>query len=328
MKNKLSSSHFVISLDFELLWGVIDSRGEEYYESIEKVHVVIPKILELFGKYQINCTWAMVGALMADNYDEFIRKSPVLQPSYNNKGLSPYFNLDKLKLLNKKLLFAPDLIKQIVATQGQELASHTYSHYYCLENGQTPEEFSSDLRAWSCMAEKYIEDKQNHSLVFPRNQFGSEVLKVCKDNGIKTYRGNPEHWAYKANSRSSFDLHKRIFRLLDTYLPLSGSLGSEVAKDIETGLFNIPASLFFRPYNSKLKILERFKIWRIKYSLEQSAKNNKIFHLWWHPHNFSTNTSKNLEQLVEILEFFKVVQIKYGMKSSSMFDVFQENRNN
>ena len=315
------TSHFLISLDFELLWGVFDSRGEDYFESIEKVHIVIPKILALFEKYQINCTWATVGAVMANDYDEFVKKRPVVQPGYINKTLNPYSRLPKLKLLNSKLLFGSGLVKQIVESQGQELASHTYSHYYCLENGQTPDEFSSDLKAWRHMAKKFIDDRQRYSLVFPRNQFDSVSIKVCKDNGVKSYRGNPKHWAYTPNSRNTFDLHKRIFRLFDAYIPLSGSLSNQADLNAETGLINIPASLFFRPYNSRFKFFENIKVWRLKYSLKKTAQSGKIFHLWWHPHNFSKNTENNLAQLEELFIYYKELSKKYGMKSANMHDI-------
>ncbi|MFT5592923.1 MAG: hypothetical protein ACI8SR_001289 [Oceanicoccus sp.] len=315
------TSHFVISLDFELLWGVLDSRGEEYFESIEKVHIVIPKILKLFEKYQINCTWATVGAVMANDYDEFVKGGAVLQPSYINKTLSPYSSLAKLKLLNRKLLFGPDLVKQILESKGQELASHTYAHYYCLESGQTLDEFSSDLKAWRYMAEKYIDDKQGYSLVFPRNQFDSDSVKVCRDNGFKSYRGNPKHWAYTPSSRTTFDLHKRIFRLIDSYIPLSGSLGNKASLNTETGLINIPASLFFRPYNPTLKFFEKLKVWRFKYSLKKSAQSGEVFHLWWHPHNFSRNTEENLAQLEELFLYYKELRKKYGIQSANMHDI-------
>ncbi|MFP3339900.1 hypothetical protein R0J91_18120, partial [Micrococcus sp. SIMBA_131] len=60
---RTTTSAFVLSLDFELLWGVYESRGSEYYPAIENVFKVVPNLLGLFEKYGISCTWATVGAL-------------------------------------------------------------------------------------------------------------------------------------------------------------------------------------------------------------------------------------------------------------------------
>ena len=43
----MNYGNFVISLDFELFWGVKDSKTlSEYRENLEQVHTVIPKTLE------------------------------------------------------------------------------------------------------------------------------------------------------------------------------------------------------------------------------------------------------------------------------------------
>lgn len=69
-------SFFVISLDFELYWGVRDTRGAEYFETLKSVHEVVPQLLGLFDKYEAACTWATVGALCAEDYQDFIQHVP------------------------------------------------------------------------------------------------------------------------------------------------------------------------------------------------------------------------------------------------------------
>ena len=41
--------------------------------------------------------------------------------------------------------FTPELVEQIQATDGQELASHIYSHFYCGEEGVSVVQFAVDL---------------------------------------------------------------------------------------------------------------------------------------------------------------------------------------
>lgn len=321
MNKKYSSGVLLISLDFELLWGVLDSRGSEYFPNIKAVHDVLPKMLDLFEKYEVKVTWATVGALFCKNFEDFRSIKPSIQPSYINSEFNPYNKEGFLEQLDNDLLFAPCLVEQIKQSKHQELASHTFSHYYALEAGQSLEQFDADLKASVSLA------KTNglvlNSLVFPRNQFNEDYLDVCKTNGFIAYRGNPQNWAYRAETYQGRNIFKRIFRLIDSYMPLSGSL-SQVAEVNEAGLVNLPASLFFRPYSKKLRLLEKIKILRYKFSMTQAAKNNKIFHLWWHPHNFSCNTEENLGQIELLLKHQKYLEKKYKFRSVSMVDYAKE----
>jgi hypothetical protein len=53
---------FVISLDFELMWGMRDKHTVETYgKNIAAVHEIIPKLLEKFNSYNIKATFATVG---------------------------------------------------------------------------------------------------------------------------------------------------------------------------------------------------------------------------------------------------------------------------
>ncbi|WNO61688.1 polysaccharide deacetylase family protein [Rheinheimera sp. MMS21-TC3] len=307
---------FIISLDFELFWGVRDSRGEEYFTVLKNVHQVVPKLLQLFNKYNVACTWAGVGALCANDYDSFVNNTPKLLPSYKDTKYSPFHDLDYLSSLDPKLLFAPDLVTAITNTPNQEFASHTYSHFYCLEQGQIITEFTADLKACTdIVAAKQISLR---SLVFPRNQFNSDYLTVCKQQGLIAYRGNPEHWAYKAESRNERSAIKRLFRLIDTYIPLSGSLRQQVKLDKASGMVDVPASLFFRPYSSKLRFLDGIKLRRLKWSMTRTAKKGGVFHLWWHPHNFGQYTEQNLQQLELLLQHYQMLNKRYGFKSVTM----------
>ena len=52
-----------------------------------------------------------------------------------------------------------------------------------------------------------------------------------------------------------------------------------------------------------------------------AAKNNELFHLWWHPHNFGKDIFNNISFLNKILEHYNTLQFKYGMKSFNMKEV-------
>ena len=59
---------FTISLDFELMWGMYDVLTmQQYSKNILGGRSAIPKILQLFKKYNIHATWACVGLLTFSN---------------------------------------------------------------------------------------------------------------------------------------------------------------------------------------------------------------------------------------------------------------------
>ncbi|GAB1152049.1 MAG: polysaccharide deacetylase family protein [Shewanella algae] len=310
-------SAFVISLDFELFWGVHDARGSEYHQCIKYVHQVVPELLKVFKEYDVKVTWATVGFIGIDSFQEFRDVSEEIKfPSYTDINYSP-FGKSFLKEQNESLVFAPQLIQQIVDC-GHELGSHTMSHYYVLENGQCKAEFDSDCRS---IAKLFLRKFGviPKSIVFPRNQVNGSYLNILESNQIKCFRGTPSHWAYKTESRKQRSTLKRIYRLLDSYLPITINFGCRVSK-VSDNLINVPATIFFRPYSKALSFLESFKLWRIKFAMTRAALKGELFHLWWHPHNFSNNTEENIKNLEKILSHYKMLSDKYNWKNCTMLE--------
>lgn len=309
---------FIISLDFELHWG-----GAEKWD-LEKKHKYfsdtiqfIPELLEIFKENSIRSTWATVGFLFANDKKQLLDFSPNLTPSYKRKELS-YYNIFESLGENEVLdpfHFAPSLIKRILDTPGQELASHTFSHYYCNEMGQSVNQFDADLKAAQAIAKKNF-GVVLQSLVFPRNQYNRDYLEVARKNGIKVLRSNPDVWFWNKN----FGKLMPIFRALDTLMPISKSVCfSQIAEHNE--LLHLPASRFFRPYKKSEEKIQRFKINRIKREMSYAAKKNKNYHLWWHPHNFGEDIKNNKNQLLEIIEHFKILNERYNFTSANMIDL-------
>ena len=84
---------FVISLDFELMWGMFDKvTVTDYDANILGVRTALPRILELFREHQIHATWAGIGMLMARNKSELIELLPPvhLRPKYEDEKISAY----------------------------------------------------------------------------------------------------------------------------------------------------------------------------------------------------------------------------------------------
>lgn len=315
----MMSGQFVISLDFELLWGVRDHADKQAYgQSVLGAREAVPRMLELFEKHGIRATWATVGFLFCESKDELIAFLPKERPTYRKSKLSNYSYLDEVGKNERTdpYYFGASLVDAINKSPGQELGTHTMSHYYCLESGATPAAFEADLTAAKKLAEcRRVAIK---SIVFPRNQFNSAYLEVCARQDITHYRGNPNRWAYRAAKGRDQTPARRALRLIDAY---TGLLGAQTFATSNDGLVNVPASRFLRPCAGKLAIIQPLHLWTIKRGMTEAAKAGTGYHLWWHPHNFGQDLEANLDGLRKIIDHFKTLSDHYGMKSFAMGDL-------
>ena len=314
----MSKGIFTISLDFELFWGVRDHRTlENYGENIRNVHHVVPRLLELFSKYNVHCTWATVGFLFFNEKKEMMSYLPVQRPTYEKKDYDPYPYLEQNEL-EKIYHFAPALIEQIRRTPGQEIGTHTFSHFYTLEKNTTIDQFQSDLRAAIAIAkEKGIEIK---SIVFPRNQYSDEHIKACLEEGIKIYRGNALSGVYKPTSRENEKLFRKGTRFADAYINITGHHCHAIPAVSE--IINLPASRFLRPYDPKFKMFDKLKLRRIKQGIKFAAKHGLIYQLWWHPHNFGKYMNENFKFLEQVLEYYHQLNREGKIESQNMLEIY------
>lgn len=316
----MSQPTLIVSLDFELFWGMQDGWELSQYED----HVLggreaIPRMLELFQRHGIHATWATVGFQFAESEAEARNYFPDQKPAYGNPALSSYrcFGHMGQNETDAPCFYAPSLIRQIAATPNQEIGSHTFSHYYCREAGQTVEQFRADmLAAKAIAADKGFDLK---SVVLPRNQCEPEYTRVLNQLGFTAYRDEENDWIHeKVKLRPLM----RLLRLGDVYLPLTGQ-GGYVPK-VEQGIVNLVGSRMYKPYFKPLAFLEGLKVHRIKKQMLHAAKNGLTFHLWWHPHNVGVRTDFHMKQLEEIFSYYEALKEKYGMRSLNMGEAAQE----
>lgn len=313
---------FVISLDYELYWGIRDhTKLELAYDRMIGTRNVIPRILDLFFKYEIKCTWATVGILFAESAAELKNHVPTSLPNYTITSYNPYNEINQIdkEESDNPCRLGLEPLKLIANTKGQEIGTHTFSHYYCLEDGQTFENFESDLTACVNLYKCRFNDSLK-SIVFPRNQFNENYIPILEKLGIKYYRGNRQGKLYKEeNHVNSKKYLIRIMRFLDRYINLSGYGAFDVNK-IQThkNVINLPSSRFFSPFSKRLAFIENLKVKRIKGEMTFAAKNKLSYHLWWHPENFGLNSDENLHQLEIILKHYKHLQSIYKMPNLAM----------
>lgn len=315
----------VISLDFELYWGLLDlPNSSKFREHVGGVHEALPAMLELFSKYNVRVTVATVGLIFCKDKQEVSMYAPTQKPTYENLSLSNYENgyIESIRTETQHLYFAPQLIELLQQYSNIEIGTHTFGHYYCWEKGQTVEQFEADIMAAIRIAkDRGIDIK---SVVFPRNNVSQNYLDTCVKHNILAYRGNaPVYFEQKKTFIGT--TIQRVARLIDTYVNLSRGKNLVAYADLNRthGAVDIPGCRFFRAYRPHSPILEKLKIHRIKEEMRSAAKQNKIYHIWWHPLNFGVNIKENLAALEVILKYYDSLHKKYGMQSHTMADFIE-----
>ena len=320
----MSPSSLIISLDFEQYWGVYHLFTQaEYATRLRGGRLAIPAILERFERAGVAATWATVGLLMCEgrtdalkhlakfpHYPQFRRQvASVIESSGDSEEASPG-------------LYAPSLVRRIIATNRQELATHTFSHFHCLEAGPSLGDFEADLEAAQSAAMRLGASLK--SIVLPRNQYSRAHLRVCARLGFQAFRGNPPATPYSLKNNVGASSRVRGLRFLDAYLPVVSSRQLLSRPVREEGMVNVPASRFLRPIRPIERPFARLRLRRICYEMTLAAQQGGSYHLWWHPYNFAVETGAQLALLDELLAHFEHLQGRYGMRSLSMIEAADE----
>jgi len=315
----------VISLDFELYWGVRDSMSmESYGRNILGARTAIPLLLSLFREYGISATFATLGMLFFGDKEALRRNLPTPPVVYEDPLLNwypEYFEKLGRNEAEDPYHFGQSLVQQIRADGRHEIATHTFSHCYALEAKRSPSAFAEELH---CAIEVARECGVTiESIVFPRNQYDADALAACKALGIKGFRGNERSWMYEPKSRDDDKPVRRLARLTDSYVNVTGhhTYGwDELAHP--SGLYNIPASRLLRPFEPRLSALDARRLARITSAMTYAAAHGRIYHLWWHPHNFGVNTDENLTFLRSILDHYRTLEQQAAFSSLTMRDCY------
>lgn len=210
----------VISLDLELYWGVRDKRSLQEHEHLRGVRRATERILNTFMMYGVHATWASVGFLFFKDVGDLKQNLPRTLPEYSNPRMSPYRYIVEQPSLDESFHFAPDLIDLIQRHPGQEIATHTFSHYYCLEEGQSLPAFRDDIASAIAVARR--KGIGVESLVFPRNQWNSAYFPVLNELGIRSCRGTERSRFHRPSDQDAQTPLRRAIRLLDAYMNLTG----------------------------------------------------------------------------------------------------------
>ena len=141
-------------------------------------------------------------------------------------------------------------------------------------------------------------------------------VAVCGELGFRTYRGNPDAWAYRPRPDDAERIPRRVVRLLDAYLPVVRPQPAPT----EAGRppVNVAASRYLRPYVPMLRAAEPLRERRLARELARAARERRLFHLWWHPDDFGLHLAENLAVLRRFLDRFRALREHTGMETLTM----------
>ena len=179
--------------------------------------------------------------------------------------------------------------------------------------------FDADLKAVNKVARRF--NCKPVSLVFPRNQFNPDHLRICYLNGIKVVRSNPSTWFWSPIRDGGSNILRKVFRTGDAYIPMSTMRTSyplSIIKHTEGEPLQLPASRLLRPWSPKYRFANKLALRRSIMELQTAAKLKECYHLWWHPENFGDHPEENMRDLQLLLEYYQKCKKSYGMKSWNM----------
>lgn len=314
----MNQSAFVVSLDFEQHWGVYDhSTVSAYRRRLDGGRRAIPQILDRFAAAGIHASWATVGLLLCEGREDALAQYPN-HPAYHELGvrIQDVIRRSGDSETDDPYHYALSLAQRIAAVPGQEIATHTFSHYYCLERGPSTRDFEKDLEAAKKVASRH--GIELTSIVFPRNQYSPAHLAACRRQGIKAFRGNPKADPYLPRKAAETTRRARLTRLLDAYVEVVSTDALLSHPSEEEGLINVPASRFLRPVSRLDRCLSRLRLRRICGEMTRAAQQGADYHLWWHPHNFGRRAKENLALLDAIIAHYTELRGRHGMASMTI----------
>ena len=283
LNGKFDRPIFIISLDTELIWGIVHTDIDANLLINDEKHCrnAIDSVLNLFEKYNIPATWAVVGHLFLDHCEKEDGIPHRNMPRFKDD----WYSCDPCTDLKRDPLFyGKDIVEKILSsTVKHEIGYHSFSHVIFSECSREVAE--AEIKEGMKLAKEFgITFK---SFVFPQDKIGH--LDVLKENGFKIYRG----MIFKRGN-----MNQRV-----PIRKFNGAIDLIIAKPVEPKLMDkiweIPSSMLFSAqFPFTITLLPRAKI-----GIYRAMRTNKVFHVWLHPQNllYQPSLAKYLDKLLAFI---------------------------
>lgn len=259
----------VISLDTELAWGKHDKDNFSHLTTWHAERTNIRCLLDVFDKYQIPVTWAVVGHLFLDQCDG--RHDPGCYPP-------GWFQHDPASSWREApLWYAPDMIEMIRgAHTPHDIGLHSFSHI--LFSQADAATAAAEMEAARSAAARH--GLQPTSFVFPREQAGH--LDVLARYGIKVVR-----WPGRGFT-DRLPVHRQIKRFARECAFWVPCRRCRVER--KGGLILCSTSISMSGWGNlvgwKKRFYQTLKLTKIRFTLALTRIFACSIHLDAHPHNF------------------------------------------
>ncbi|MFC5366440.1 polysaccharide deacetylase family protein [Salinirubrum litoreum] len=281
-----SRKKVVLSLDAELIWGFHD-QDDIPAEQVRHARDSWLYTLDLFDRYGVPATWAVVGHLFLDSCDGVHADHPA--------GAEWFARDPGGTATPDSEWFGGELIDAIRDSEvDHDVGSHTFSHVEFGRSDVSKEVARAELEYSVGVADEY--DLEFASFVFPRNNVGHRELLA--DYGFSCYRGvAPERW-YDGTP----------VRRMGKFATFALGTGSPPIVDPELdeyGLVDVPASMYLFSFEGLASdiaggVTGDPVVSQVELGLDKlRERGDGTLHLWFHPNNLtSAEDRRRLEQIV------------------------------
>ena len=317
----MSSSRgaFVLSLDFELIWGTLDLFGVDGYGEACRAEraVVFDRLLGLLEEFEISASWLILGhlALESCRAQDGTPPHPEVERPRHAWVSGDWFAADPGGTETDAPLFlARSLIERIRSCAvPQEIGCHSFSHVIYGDIGCSRGAAQSDLRA---AVEAFASmGLRPTSFSFPRNRVGHADLLA--DHGFRCFRTPEPRWYFDERWP---EVVRRGGHLVDVVLARAPALVRPRRR--EDGVVEIPGSMIYFPMHGlRSKLPLSLRVARARKGLAAAVDRGSVFHLWTHPTNLADPVEPMFLGLRRILELVRAERDRGVLDVLTMGDV-------
>lgn len=284
----------VISLDAELGWG-FHHREALPVERVRQGRTAWRRLCELFDRYELPATWAVVGHLLLEECNEDHETHPA----------GP-----RLCEGPREAWFADGLVDRVLGAEvDHEVGCHGFTHVHFQHESMTRSEAARELRRAREAVARLAGDPT--SFVFPVNEVGH--LDLLAEHGFDCYRGRQPTRPGPGR------------KLADSVLGRGAPPLVEPAVD-PRGLVNVPASQYLFGFEGVARsavepVFGDPVVGRARRGLDRLADggNGDVLHLWLHPHNLTRE--RDFERMRAVLSYAAELRDRGEIHVETMRDV-------
>ena len=308
---------FTISIDFEFAWGAAHrDLSTKQLERIRKEISINRNLISMCETYRVPATWAIVGHLLEHDccWQHGVAHADFPRPITTGAQRDWFWQHPASGDVDDELWFDRHGLIDMIRNSGvqHEIGSHSYSH---IMYGSV--DTTSAAVEWDLEKSRAIHRRNGlpfSTFVYPRNSIGHKEL--IRKAGLTCYRNYHRTWngTYRG-------LAKRLSHAVDYYLPSSYT---SLPRLEAHGLVAIDDSMLLISRNGiRRMILPTTVVRKARKGLEQAVRRQEIFHLWFHPSNFSFQTSTQFSIFERILSLASDMRDRGDLEVSTMGEIAQ-----